>query len=368
MVVRIDGSYGEGGGQILRTSIALSALLGEPVEIVNIRARRPNPGLQPQHLAGVMAAAALADAELEGAARGSTRLLFRPRAIKCGSFDVSIGTAGSISLVIQTLTPIMLFAPCATTVTITGGTDVAWSPPIDYMRYVFARTLSRFGARVEIEVVRRGHYPRGGGKVILRAEPVGRLAAVNSPDFGRLVEVGGVSHAVNLPRHVAERQARSAREVLARAGYDADISVEVRSDGLGPGSGIVLWAASDTGCVVGGDSLGSRGKPAEVVGREAAERLLAVMRAGASLDPHMADMAVVYMALAEGESVLSTSEVTMHLQTNIYVVERFLPVKFELGRADGKYIMRVRGVGHAPSPGLPAAGPVCHHGGCTHAM
>jgi RNA 3'-phosphate cyclase len=347
MAVRIDGSFGEGGGQILRTSIALSALLGKPVEVVNIRAKRSNPGLQPQHLTGVLAAAMLTDAETEGAVKGSTRLFFKPKTLKCGSFNIDIGTAGSISLVVQTLAPVLLFAPCPITLTITGGTDVAWAPPIDYMRHVFVPVLSRFGGKMSIEVVRRGHYPRGGGRVVIKAEPVRRLSAVDSPEFGNVVKIAGISHAVKLPSHVAERQAKAAREVLASLGYVADIAVEVRDDGLGPGSGVVLWAVSDVGNVVGGDSLGERGKPAEVVGREAAERLAATLRAGASLDPHMADMAVVYMALAEGRSRLSTPEVTLHLQTNIYIVEQFLPVKFKLEKAGARHIIEVEGVGYS---------------------
>jgi RNA 3'-terminal phosphate cyclase (ATP) len=345
MAVRIDGSYGEGGGQILRTSIALSALLGRPVEIVNIRAKRPNPGLQPQHLTGVLAAAQLTDAEVEGAAKGSTRLFFKPKSPRCGTFNIDIGTAGSVSLVIQTLAPMLLFAPCPTQLVITGGTDVAWAPPVDYMRHVFAPVIARFGGRVEVELIRRGHYPRGGGRVVVRVEPVKRLVAVDSPEFGRVVKIAGISHAVNLPSHVAERQAKAAREALAALGYSADVAVETRSDGLGPGSGVVLWAVSDLGNVVGGDALGERGKPAEAVGREAAEKLAAVLKTGASLDPHMADMAVVYMALAEGRSRLSTSEVTTHLQTNIYIVEQFLPVKFRLERAGARHVIEVEGVG-----------------------
>ncbi len=343
VAVRIDGSYGEGGGQILRTSIALSALLGRPVEIVNIRAKRANPGLQPQHLTGVKAAALLTDAEVVGAEKGSTRLYFNPRTLKCGRYNIDIGTAGSISLVIQTLTPILLYAPCPTEVAITGGTDVAWAPPIDYMRHVFTKVLARFGAQVAIELVKRGHYPKGGGKAILKVQPVETLSAVDSPEFGRLVEIRGISHAVNLPPHVAERQAKAAREALERRGYKAQLDLETRSDGLGPGSGVVLWAVSDTGNVVGGDALGERGKPAEAVGREAAEKLAATLASGSSLDPHMADMAVVYMALAQGTSRMSTPELTTHLQTNIYIVEQFLPVKFKVENLGRRYVIQVEG-------------------------
>lgn len=345
MAVIIDGSYGEGGGQILRSSIALSAILGRPAEIINIRAKRANPGLQPQHLTGVKTAAMLTDAHVEGAAKGSTRLRFEPKTLRCGAFEVDIGTAGSISLVIQIVAPILLYAPCATRLVITGGTDVAWAPPIDHMRHVFAPVLSRFGARLSIELLRRGHYPRGGGRVVLHVEPVRRLKAVDSLDFGKLAKISGISHAVNLPPHVAERQAKAAKEALAAAGYLGEISIEVRNDGLGPGSGVVLWAVSEEGNVVGGDALGERGKPAEAVGREAAEKLLKTLKTGASLDPHMADMAVLYMALAEGRSRFTTSEITLHLETNIYIIERFLPVKFNLSQTGGRYKIEVEGAG-----------------------
>lgn len=346
VAVRIDGSYGEGGGQILRTSIALSALLGKPVEIMNIRAKRANPGLQPQHLTGVKAAALLTNAEVLGAEKGSTRLHFNPQALKCGKYNIDIGTAGSISLVIQILTPILLYAPCPTEVAIVGGTDVAWAPPIDYMRHVFTKVLEKFGAHVTIELIKRGHYPKGGGEAVLKVQPVETLSAVHSPDFGQLVEIKGISHAVNLPPHVAERQAKAAREALEKLGYKAEVAVEARSDGLGPGSGVILWAVSDTGNVVGGDALGERGKPAETVGREAAEKLAATLTSGSSLDPHMADMAVVYMALAQGTSRMSTPEITTHLQTNIYIVEQYLPVKFRIYSTQRRHLIEVEGTSY----------------------
>ena len=344
-MIKVDGSYGEGGGQILRTSIALSTLLGVPVEIYNIRAKRPNPGLQPQHLTGVQAAAALSNAEMEGAFKGSTRLIYRPGSVRCGVLNIDIGTAGSVSLVIQTLGPILALAPCHIKLIITGGTDVAWAPPIDYMRYIFATFLEKLGASIRIQLLRRGHYPRGGGQVAVEANPAAVLRPVEALEFGQLEKIGGVSHAVNLPRHVAERQAKAARETLAAYGYDAEIEIEVRDDGLGPGSGVVLWARSTAGHTVGGDALGERGKPAETVGREAAERLLKVLKSGASTDPHLADMAVLYMALARGRSVISTSEWTSHLETNIYIVERFLPVKFKTSTVGGRHVIEVEGVG-----------------------
>ena len=171
-VVEIDGSMGEGGGQILRYSLSLSALTLKPVRIYNIRAKRSNPGLRPQHLTAVKALATITNAHVEGDRVGSMEIYFEPRRRRPGSYRFDIGTAGSISLVIQAILPTLLFSGGYTRVDITGGTDVSWSPPIDYMRYVFLHNLSLFGARVSIKLIRRGHYPRGGGRVILEVEPV----------------------------------------------------------------------------------------------------------------------------------------------------------------------------------------------------
>ena len=339
-LVEIDGSVLEGGGQILRTALALSAITGRPIRVFNIRARRSNPGLQQQHLTGVIAAARIANAQVTGAVKGSTELVFRPGRISCGEFRFDISTAGAVTLVIQTILPILVFAPCRSTVTITGGTDVPWSPPIDYVRFVMLPMLGLFGVKAEVRLVRRGHYPKGGGEVVLSVEP-SKLRPVEVIEFGDLKEVRGISHAVRLPAHVAHRQANSAREALIKAGVKVpiDITVETYEQGkdphIGPGSGIVLWAVSSRGLVKGGDALGERGKPAEVVGEEAARKLLDNLRSGMALDEHMGDMVIPYMALA-GSGVVGVSRITLHTLTNIYIVERILGVKFEVSGREGE--------------------------------
>jgi RNA 3'-phosphate cyclase len=201
--------------------------------------------------------------------------------------------------------------------------------------------LGLFGVKAEVRLVRRGHYPRGGGEVVLTVRP-SELRAVNAVEFGNLVEIRGLSHAVRLPAHVARRQADSARDTLIKVGISVpiEISLETYEQGrdphFGPGSGIVLWARSDRGYVKGADALGERGKPAEVVGEEAANRLLENLRSNMALDEHMGDMVIPYMVLARGKSAVGVSRITLHTLTNIYVVERMMDVKFVVDGAEGK--------------------------------
>lgn len=349
-MIRIDGSMGEGGGQILRTALALSVLTNQPFEIFNIRARRSNPGLQPQHLASVLAAAKVSGAEVEGAVKGSTRLIFKPRGIRCGDYNIDVGTAGSVSLVLQTLLPIFSIAPCSlVNVEVIGGTDVAKAPPIDYVRFVLAHNLKLLGVDVKVELIRRGHYPRGGGRVKVTVKPAERLRGINITELGEITHIRGISHAVRLPSHVAVRQAQSAKDYLAKRGLKAEIDLEYyepsKDPHLGPGSGITLWAESRNGQRIGADALGERGKPAEVVGREAAEALLKVIDSGASFDEHMGDMLIPYLALALGNSEFTTPSLTSHLSTNIEVVKMFVNTDVSVTPLNGRVKVSVKGIG-----------------------
>ncbi len=350
-IVEIDGSVLEGGGQILRTSLALSALTGKPIRIFNIRAKRSNPGLQAQHLTGVKAIAELCNAKVEGAYKGSMELLFIPGKIRSGKFRFDIGTAGSVSLVIQAILPVLIFAPDVVEVDITGGTDVRWSPPIDYVRHVMLPILSKMGVNAELKVFRRGHYPRGGGHVKLVVYPTEKLNPIIDTDLGNVVEIRGRSHCVKLPKHVAERQAKSAEEYLKRSGITSKIDIELefyppeKDPHLGPGSGIVLWALTDKGQIIGADALGEKGKPAEEVGREAASKLVEELKSGKAFDSHMADMLIPYIALADGYSKIGISKLTLHTITNIYIVEKILNIKFKVqGEQDKPAIVEVDGI------------------------
>ncbi|HDH07062.1 MAG TPA: RNA 3'-terminal phosphate cyclase [Thermoproteales archaeon] len=351
-MLTIDGSIGEGGGQILRTAIALSALLLKPIRVINIRAKRPRPGLRPQHLMSIKAVASLCNAEVNGLTIGSREITFKPRKLVGGEFKFDIGTAGSISLVLQALLPVAAFLPEPTRFKIKGGTDVPKSPPIDYLKHVFSQILEKMGVKVDINIVRRGHYPRGGGIVEVSVDPVKFLKPLNVTERGRIIEIRGISHAVKLPAHVAERQKKSAIDFLRKKLPDTPIQVITetydprRDPHFGPGSGIVLWAITEKN-VLGGDSLGARGKPAEVVGREAAEKLWFELSSGMAFDRHSGDMIIPYMALARGFSRIGISTSTLHLTTNIRLVEEITGVKFNM-KPYGKGIqLEVNGLGYS---------------------
>ena len=355
-MLRIDGSMGEGGGQILRYSIALSALLLKPVEIYNIRAKRSNPGLRPQHLTAVKALADLTKADVEGAFVGSSRLVFKPRERLCGDFYFDVGTAGSVSLVIQAILPVLLYSDCTSRVVIKGGTNVPLSPPIDYMIHVFSHNLKHFGVELEIKLERRGHYPRGGGVVELLVKPV--KAPLNPVDIvsrGKPVGLYIISHCVKLPQHVARRQAESALGLIKKyINVEPRVVVETyppdKDPHLGPGSGVLVYVETDKNVRLGGDALGEKGKPAERVGEEAALSLLEDYETGMAFDRHMGDMLVPYMFLARGRSRVGVSKITMHLTTAIEVAKLYMPeasvlVNGELGKLG---IVEVNGVSFNP--------------------
>ncbi|MGC9147863.1 MAG: RNA 3'-terminal phosphate cyclase [Sulfolobales archaeon] len=330
-MIEIDGSFGEGGGQILRYSLAISAITGREVRIFNIRAKRDNPGLQRQHLTAVNALATITRARVLGAEIGSTEIIFEPQGIYGGEYFFDIGTAGSITLVLQSLLPVLAFASSPSKIRIRGGSDVPWSPTYDYFANVFMPFLEKLGYRVSIKLIRRGHYPRGGGEVyaeILNC-PKG-FEPINLTERGKVLEIRGRSHAVKLPRHVAERQARSAIERLRSLGIDAPINIDIESyppdkdPHLGPGSGISIWAISEKS-LLGADSIGARDKRAEEIGEKAARTLFEDLSTGAALDRYMSDMIIPYLLFSNGISIVTGSMLTLHAYTMIEVSRKIVP-------------------------------------------
>jgi RNA 3'-terminal phosphate cyclase (ATP) len=326
-LIIIDGSYGEGGGQIIRTSIALSILSGTGVSISNIRKNRPQPGLKAQHLMAVKTAADMTHAQISGQKPGSTQLTFRPQGIVGGYYKVDIGTAGSITLLLQCLVPAAMTAQDPVILDIRGGTDVAWSPPVDYLSHVLMPVLTDMGLDCSIQVIQRGYYPRGGGRVKAVINP-SRLQCL---DIKREpCSVKGISHCSNLPEHVVQRQADSAQTALEQAGFSSSIDIET-AHSPSTGSGISLWCG-----YMGSTSLGRRGLPAEKVGRTAAKQIIRELKSCAIVDIHLADQLIPYMGLA-GCGSFTVRELTEHTRTNIWVVEQFLDVKYHIEEIEGVY-------------------------------
>ncbi|MER3602209.1 MAG: RNA 3'-phosphate cyclase [Nitrososphaerota archaeon] len=344
--LRIDGSYGEGGGQILRTSLSLSIALGRPVEVYNIRAKRESPGLRPQHLATLRCLAQVSNGEVEGDEVGSSRVFFRPRTVRGGRLEVDIGTAGSITLLLQAAVPAVSLAGAELTLLIRGGTEVRWSPTIDYFARLACRAYERIGVRASIRVLRRGYYPRGGGLVeaaIRPAEPLRPVAWLEGED----VPVEVISACGALPRHVCERQAEACRRALEAQGLRVGGVLLESSDTLSPGSSVTALQCDGQGTFRGADALGERGKPAERVGEEAALKLAKEASTGAPVDSHLADMLPPLLALAPSLSSYRTSAVTEHLRTNLYVASLFTGARYEISPYErGGYVVRIE-----PAPG-----------------
>jgi len=348
-VVRIDGSYGEGGGQVLRTSLALSAITGRPVTIEGIRAGRPRPGLAAQHLAAVRAAAEVSGARVEGARKGSTALSFEPAGVRPGRYRLDIGTAGAATLVLQTVVLPLALAPGSSDVRVTGGTHVPWSPPYHYLELQWAPVLRELGVHLDLALEAAGFYPRGGGRVRALVTPArAPLRPLRRVDRGALVRIEGLAGSARLPGHVTERMARAAREGLGGLGCPVEVG-RVRLDAPSPGAFLVLRATCE-GATLTVSALGERGKPAEQVAAEAVSELRRVLGTGACTDPHLADQILLPLALARGESELTTARVTRHLTTNAWVIRQFLPdalIEVE-GEEGGPGRVRVGGAGLLP--------------------
>jgi len=339
-VLEIDGSQKSGSGTILRLSVSLAGILGEPLHIYNVRQKRTQPGLRPQHLEAVLTAGKLCNAETRGATLGSRELWFRPSEIAGGEIRAEIGTAGSIPMLLLTILPLCAFAKRAVRLhVVKGGTDVRNAPTINYLKYVLLPMLERMGLKASLTVQKYGYYPKGMGEVFLEVQPCERLGPLRLEEFGAIEELEGISVCTFLEdRRVAERQAKAANEYLGAQGYEARIQVvNDRSNPLQKGSSLVLWAGTKTGALLGGDAIGELRKPSEVVGREAAENLLREVEAQATVDVHLADMLVPYVALADGNSVYLTRAVTEHLDTNMWLAQEILGAKFRVARVGNLY-------------------------------
>src|SRR5438552_1305362 len=318
-MIELDGSYGEGGGQILRTSLALSLLTGQSFHLTNIRAGRAKPGLQPQHLMSVRAAAEIANAQLRGASRDSTDLVFEPGLVSSGSYHFAIGTAGATGLVLHTVyLPLALRGIEPSELILEGGTHVPASPCFHFLDTTWRAYLDLLGIQVRLRLSRLGFYPRGGGRVDVTVQPSSRLKGMHLIERGQPKTVMGISAVAGLPVDIARRQARRAVHRLRETGLDVDIREETWSGGPGTVLTLTLDAQPASTMFFG---LGALGKRAERVADEAVDQLLDYLAAApAAVDPHSADQIVLPLAMAKGTSQFTVTAVTSHLLTNIAVI------------------------------------------------
>jgi RNA 3'-terminal phosphate cyclase (ATP) len=336
-MIEIDGSQKSGSGTILRLSIALSAITGKPLHITNIRQNRPQPGLKHQHLESVLTAAKICNATLDGAALGSHELWFTPQGIEGGRVEAEIATAGSITMLFMTVLPICLFAKKPVIIHVSkGGTDTIHAPTINYLKNVFFQALKRMNVDADVSIQKYGYYPKGMGETTLTVKPNCQLNPFQLEDFGKLEVVWGVSVCTFLAdKQVAKRQAIAARDCLAQRGYDAQIQIiNDESNRVQKGSSIVLWTQTNTGVLIGSDAIGELRKMSEVVGREAAEKLLNELSAQPTVDVFLADMLIPYIALAKGKSVFLVRTISEHIESNIWLMERMLNVKFVIEKVN----------------------------------
>ena len=321
-MITIDGSFGEGGGQILRSSLALSLVTGKPFSIERIRAGRKKPGLQRQHLTAVRAAAEVGQAEVQGASLGSTRLTFVPREVRPGQYHFAIGTAGSTTLVVQTVLPALLLAAEPSQLRLEGGTHNMNAPPFDFLQKTFLPLLARLGMHAEARLERYGFYPAGGGRFTVEIRPPGELARLEllqrGPITGRAVQ-GLVSR---LPLHIAQREART---VLDELDWPDQCATVEQVEAHGPGNVVLIEVQSPevTEVVVG---FGQRGVPAETVARGAAQEAARYLACDVPVGPWLADQLLLPLALARG-GVFRTLEPSKHTQTNLETLKHFLEIQ-----------------------------------------
>jgi RNA 3'-terminal phosphate cyclase (ATP) len=337
MCLQMDGNYGEGGGQILRTTLALSCLLKKPVQIFNIRKGRKIPGLQPQHLTSVNACKSISGAEVEGNKLKSVTLKFNPQRVKGGDFTFNVAeekrSAGSTSLILQALFLPLSLSERSSAITVLGGTHVPWSPPFDYLKQIFSPMLEKLGCRINLGIVKWGWYPKGAGEVRCSIHPAEKLTALNLTERGRLLNLTGISVVSNLPTSIAERQRNQAFKILREKSFSAEIKI-VQAPSVGQGTFFFLKAEFEKS-IAGFGALGAIGKKAEKVAEEACEEFLEFMQTRAAIDPHLSDQLIQYLALADGPSSFTVSRISKHLLTNIWVVEQFLPAEIKVEGIEG---------------------------------
>lgn len=332
-MLEIDGSIGEGGGQVLRTSLTLSCITGKSIHIKNIRAKRSNPGLRPQHFKSVEAAATISNAIIEGLKIGSTEVLFSPTKLKNGQYNFEIGTAGSTSLLLQSILIPLAFTKGNSRVQISGGTHVPWSPCFDYLSLHWLHYMDQIGYRADLILEKAGFYPPGGGSINARIKPFIGQNPLRLVERGNLVRVRGISAIANLDPGIATRQKHQTLRRLQP--IHRDIKIQTKSLNAGSKGTFILLKAEFEHSQCCYFSLGKKGKPAEMVADEVVDDLLNFLNTDSAVDRYLADQLILPLSLIRGESLIHTEKITKHLLTNAIIIQQFLPVKIYVDGSEG---------------------------------
>jgi len=340
-MIEIDGSIG--GGQLLRTAIGLSAITKKPVKITNIRKGKTTgkPGLRPQHMMGIEVTGEFCQAEIKGLEESSLEVEFTPKKLNVYDKEIDIGTAGSIGLLLQTITPVLIFNDKPVALQIHGGTETRWAPTIQYTRDVTFPILKMMDANLSLELIKHGYYPKGGGHVEVKSRPVKKLNPFVCLERGQIKNIHVSSVCGRLPPHVAERQGKVALRTIQYHCPQVNVSMSYTSvDTFSPGSSVNCYAVCENS-IIGSSCLGERGLRAEVVGERAADDLVNALKSNVALDKYMADQILIFLALAKGKSRVRVEGITEHCKTNISVIEEILPVEFKTN----ENIIEVEGIG-----------------------
>jgi RNA 3'-terminal phosphate cyclase (ATP) len=346
-MIRIDGSFGEGGGQILRTSLSLSLATGKPFRIERIRAGRERPGLLRQHLTAVLAAAEVGAAEVEGAALGSAAVTFSPGKVRAGGYRFAVGTAGSATLVLQTVLPALLTADAPSHIAIEGGTHNSAAPPFDFLDRTFLPLMARMGPRVRLQFERYGFYPAGGGRFCAVIEPVRSLTPLHLGERGEIASRRIIAVVANLPGHIALREIETAASLL---NWDKDCGkIDQTRNSPGPGNVVMVEIESAEVTEIF-SAFGQIGVSAEKVASIAAKDAREYLASRAAAGEHLTDQLLLPLALA-GAGSFTAEKINMHARTNMAVISEFLPVRFDVQREADFTRVRVTSPAELPEKG-----------------
>lgn len=346
-MIEIDGGQGSGSGTIVRSALALAALLGEPLHLYNIRAKRPNPGLRAQHLTVARAIAELTEASLEGATLGSSEVWFRPaRAAKGGGYSWDIGSAGSTTMMAMTLIPLACFADRPCTFRLKGGLFQDFAPSAYHTQRILLPILARMGIQADLRIVRPGYVPKDAGVIEVSVEPLaGKISPLSLPPRrGPVRRISGVALSSHLQqRRVSERMAARCAQVLERHGYRPEFEHLYDTTAVQAGAALAIFAETADGCLLGSDQAGAPRRTSEAIGEHVARCLLEDLDSEASVDRYLADQLVLYGVLADGVSHYSVPSSTEHLETNLWLAEAILRANVQLSNRS----VRIEGIGFA---------------------